>query len=286
MLDRVVAWGVASEFGFVFKTLLEELARENLEEYTKTFFKDAIQDELGLRQQETLEIALGRALKEFLQLVQQELEDADCSEAQLKQYIKPLRQFIHNRTVQVEVGKPFQDSVSDAGRLAAIWQELNLQALPDDFGWKQITKRYGKKVKAIQRESNELRSILDSQNLEAIQQNIKGIAGIVPDFDLMRYRVAIEKAYGYLRLDTFDTTGYSYSLKLWNMFVAQNVREVNEALPQVYELPKEHLERLKKSGQLEAVEIAPEILEQYKRAYAQRPTRSYQFSVKMRLINK
>ena len=272
-MKRLVTWGVASAFGFFFKEILEELAREDLEKYTKTFFKDAVQDWLGIRHQEILEIAFGQALKEFLQLMQVELEDADCSDAELKKYTNSLRQFIHNPTVQVELGKLFQDAVSDPGKLAQIWQELQLQPLPDFFDWQRIIKRYRRKIKAIQLESDELRSVLDKQNLQANQQNIEKLAE-VPDFDLMRYRAAIEKAYSYLRLDTFDTSGYSYNLKLWKMFVAQNVREVNEALPQIYELPIEHRERLKKSGQLEELEISPETLEHYKRTYALASSRS------------
>ncbi len=277
MLDRVVAWGVRNLFGFVFKTLLEELARNNLEKSTQNFFYKRLQNfpfAIGIRQQESLEIVFGQALKEFLLQVQQQLEDADLSEKEIQQYINPLRQFISDQNVQVELGKPFLDEVSDAGTLAEIWLELKLSPLPADFDWELLTKRYAKKAKAILQESDELYSIREPKNLAAIQKNTKEFAGIVPDFDLMRYRTEVQKAYGYLRLDNFDTSGYSYNLKLWNMFVAQNVREVNEALPQVYELPKEHIERLKKSGQLEDLEIGPEILEQYKRAYSQQASRS------------
>nr|WP_322686911.1 HEAT repeat domain-containing protein [Nostoc sp. DedQUE07]MDZ8133626.1 HEAT repeat domain-containing protein [Nostoc sp. DedQUE07] len=279
MLDWLVVWGVKNAFGFVFKTLLEKLAREDLKKYTQNFFAQILRNfpsDIGIRHKERLEIVFGQALKEFLLQVQQQLEDAELSEAELKQYIDSLQQFIHQEAALLELGKPFlPDAIPDADTLAAIWDELKLRPLPADFNWQSLTRRYTKKIKAILRESDELDFILNAQNIAVIQQNIQEIAGIVPDFDLMRYRAEIQKVYGHLRLDSFDTSGYSYSLKLWNMFVAQNVREVNEALPQVYELPKEHLERLQRSGQLEEdFDIQPEILEQYKRSYAQQSSRS------------
>ncbi|MEA5606367.1 NACHT domain-containing protein, partial [Nostoc sp. UHCC 0252] len=279
MLDWLVVWGVTNAFGFVFKTLLEKLAREDLKKYTQKFFDQILLNfpsGVGIRQKERLEIVFGQALKEFLLQVQQQLEDAELSEAELKQYIDSLQQFIHQETALLELGKPFlPDAIPDANTLTAIWDELKLRPLPADFNWQSLIRRYTKKIKAILRESDELDFILDAQNIAVIQQNIEEIAGIVPDFDLMRYRAEIQKVYGHLRLDSFDTSGYSYSLKLWNMFVAQNVREVNEALPQVYELPKEHRERLQRSGQLEEdFDIQPEILEQYKRSYAQQSSRS------------
>lgn len=57
------------------------------------------------------------------------------------------------------------------------------------------------------------------------------------------------------------------------MFVAQNVREVHQVLPQIYEIPKEHQKRLRESNQLEA-EISLEEWERYKQVYYQQQTYS------------
>jgi len=58
------------------------------------------------------------------------------------------------------------------------------------------------------------------------------------------------------------------------MFVPQNVRECQEFLPQVYEIPKEHGRRLRQSGQLDEAELAEAELEQYRRVYVEQPIRS------------
>ncbi|UKO97104.1 HEAT repeat domain-containing protein [Nostoc sp. UHCC 0870] len=274
MLERLVAWGVKNAFGLAFKTVLEQLAQQTSVASIKDFFSiplRGIVSSLGINQQETLEVLFGQALKEFLSQVQLQLEDADLSEADIKQYTQPLKIFLTQSRVQAELGKALiADILPDAEALSSMWMELNLPPLPDDFNWRSLIKRYTRKINVILGESPELSAILDRQNLLEIQQTNKAFADTLSNFDLLRYRAEIQKNYAHLRLDSFDTSGYSYNLKLWNIFVAQNVREVNEAAPKIYELPKEHLQRLKKLGQLEEdFDINSEVLEQYQKNYTQ-----------------
>jgi predicted NACHT family NTPase len=57
------------------------------------------------------------------------------------------------------------------------------------------------------------------------------------------------------------------------MFIPQNVRESQEFRPQLYEVPKEYLQQLKETGQLEA-EFSPEQFETVQRRYLEQPVRS------------
>src|SRR5919202_3357580 len=277
MLDWLAVWGVTSAVGLVFKPILEDLAKDASKDWAKDLMKDSLKNVLRLPSKEPVDIAAGKALKEFLQLIQDELEDADVSQAQLKEYIKPLKQFIQDKSVKEILGSAFKDDclVLDIATLAKAWYRLNLLALPDEFDWKQVGKRYLKKVKAVLGESDELRAILDSQKLEGIEQNTKELAGIVPEFDLRRYQEGIRERYANLNLDSLDASVYDYreKLKVWQVFIAQNVRECQEFLPQVYEIPKEHQKRLRESNQLEA-EVDPEEWERYKQIYYQQPVRS------------
>ena len=277
MLDWLAVWGVTSAVGLVFKPILEDLAKDATKDWAKDLMKDSLKNVLRLPSKEPVDIAAGKALKEFLQLVQDELEDAEISEVELKQYIKPLKQFIQDKSVKEVLGSAFKDDcqVLDAATLAKTWNHLNLLPLPDEFDWKQVGRRYLKKVKAIIRESDELRAILDSQKLEGIEKNTKELAGIVPEFDLSRYQEGLQERYANLNLDSLDTTVYDYreKLKVWQVFVAQNVRECQEYLPQVYEIPKEYQKRLRQSNELEA-EFNPQEWERYKQVYYQQPVRS------------
>jgi hypothetical protein len=277
MLDWLAVWGVSSAVGLVFKPILEDLAKDATKDWAKDLLKDSFKNVLRLPSKEPVDIAAGKALKEFLQLVQDELEDADLPEAELKQYIKPLKQFIKDKSVKEILGSAFKDDcqVLDAVTLAKTWTQLNLRSLPDGFEWERVAKRYLKKVKAIVRESDELRALLDSQKLEAIAQSTKELAGIAPEFDLRRYQEGLQERYGNLNLDSLDTSVYDYreKLKVWQVFIAQNVRECQEFLPQVYEIPKEHQRRLRESNELEA-DIDPQEWERYKQVYYQQPVRS------------
>ena len=282
-MDLLVVWGVAQAAGFVFKPILEELsknlgniAKDAAKDWTKDLFKGIPGNALKRLQKQDIDIAAGKALKEFLLLVQQELEDAEIEDDELKLFVKPFKTFIHNEDVKEILGSAFkyECEILNTKGLESKWYELDLPALPGEFDWKRIGKRYLKKVKAIIRDSDKLRVILDSQNIEAIKDNTKETAGIIPDFDLLGYQEAIKETYGKLKLESLDTTGYAYNeLKLWRMFIAQNVREVHEVLPKVHELPKEHLRRLRETQQAES-EIEAEDLERFKRIYFEQPIRS------------
>ncbi|MBW4562072.1 MAG: HEAT repeat domain-containing protein [Mojavia pulchra JT2-VF2] len=275
MMDWLIVWGVTQTVGFAFKPILEDLAKDAAKDWAKDLLKKIPSYVLQQFKQEDIAIAAGKALKEFFQLMQQELEDAEVSESDIEQYIQPLKQFISHKDVKVILGSAFEYNCEnlDTKTLENIWYSLDLLTLPTQFSWMQLGKRYVKKVKAIIRESDKLRSLLDSQNIESIEKNTKVFGGIIPAFDLQQYQEAIKERYSNLKLDSLDTTGsVSNELKLWRIFISQNVREVRELLPQIHEIPKEHQKRLKEAKQLGEVNL--EALEHYKRLYFEQPIRS------------
>ncbi len=132
------------------------------------------------------------------------------------------------------------------------WRVLDLPDLPEDFSWEIVCKRYVKKVNAIRLESEELRKAFDSENLKSIADGVARLVGAPPDFDLKKYREGILERYGNLDMESLDTTGSAYNaVRLWRMFIPQTVRERREFMPQMYEIPKEVQQRLRKSGEME-----------------------------------
>lgn len=235
MVDWLVLWGVTQVFGFAFKDVLVKLATAALEDYVKDFFKGSIKDLVDLAKEKPLKVAFGQALKEFLGLVQQELEDVEVDATELEQYANSLDQFVCAPAVLENFGKPFQEALGntsqadsqslDTAILAQTWNNLNLKTLPKNFDWERVAKRYKKKADSILRESKELRELLNAENLREMRKALEEIAPISPDFEFSRYRDGLITAYEKLKLDTLDTSGCNYSLQLWRMFVAQNVRE-------------------------------------------------------------
>ena len=277
MLDWLALWGLSSAGGYLAKEVISPLAKEALEDYTKDFFKESIKDYTGLSDQDTQKKLLVKALKAFVALMEKELKVADLSKQEIKQYTKPLKEYIKNQSVKAILGSAFNYGCKqiDTDTLAKTWVELKLLPLPEEFRWKYIGKQYLKQVQTIIKQSDKLRPIWDSQTLDAIAENTKATAGIIPDFNLREYQEAILESYGNLKLDSLDTDGSAYNqLKLWRIFIPQNVREVHDLMPEaIHELPKDYYQKVLESGQLEQ-EIDQKKLELAKYAYYQQPIKS------------
>lgn len=225
------------------------------------------------------------ALAEFVQLMEEDLKYSGFSKDDIKNYTLSIKHFIDNPDVKQILASAFKYDCQaiDTNKLQEIWlHHLNPS---DPFNWKTIGKKYLEKVKEIILEVDELQKIINLHNLEKTRQNTgitaentgitarntTEIAGIIPQFDLEPYQEAIRDRYGNLKLDNLDTTGYAYNeLKLWNIFIVQNVKEDNQVLSQ-HELPKEHLRRLRESNQVEVVE--EEELKRYKQIYFEQAIR-------------
>lgn len=185
----------------------------------KIFFKQCLSDSIGrITKKEPLQKATAEAIKKFLELLEEELKDVGLDESQLEQYIKPLEKFLKNKSVLEILGSAFDNNVKiiNTNKLATIGNQIN-PSLPDDFDWEVVAKKYKRKVKKIIGESDELRKILDSENLDKLTSQIE----IKPEFDLKKHQEGIRERYGNLRLDSLDTKGYAYNVKLWRMFIPQ-----------------------------------------------------------------
>jgi hypothetical protein len=72
------------------------------------------------------------------------------------------------------------------------------------------------------------------------------------DFDPEPYRKALLEQVNTLNFDMLDTSAAAYNaVRLWSIFVPQSVRACQSYYPQVLEMPKEHLQRLRQAGELD-----------------------------------
>jgi len=279
MAEPWITLGVFLLKDLVFKDVLLELGKGALEDYVKDFFKGCITGGIESAKAGVLKKALGEALQQFLKIVEDELEfECNLAGAQIRDnYQIPMGKFIRHQEVKPLLGTAFAKDCRriDSKQLAKIWRKHEPRAMPTEFDWERVAQQYVREVKRIIKQSPQLKALLELETLEAIEQNTQAIAGIIPDFNLKAYQEALQERYANLNLDSLDTSIYDYreKLKVWQVFVAQNVRECQEFLPQVYEIPKEHQRRLRESNELEA-EIDPEARERYKEIYYQQPVRS------------
>ncbi|MEQ8465797.1 NACHT domain-containing protein [Coleofasciculus sp. E1-EBD-02] len=274
-MELWTALGVSILNDLLLKDILLKLGKEALEDYVKDFFKDCIKTGVQSAQPDVLKKALGEALQQFLKLIEYELLFY-VTEAEVRDnYQIVIEQFIKDDDVKPLLGKAFEKDCRaiDANQLSTIWVQRYSPDMPTGFNWEEITKPYLKEVKSIVRNSPELKELLKLEILESIEQQGRENAGIPPDFNPTKYQEGLRERYSNLNLSSLDTTGCAYNqLKLWRLFIPQNVRQVHQGLPQVYELPKEHQRRLRESNQLDG-DVSLEELTEYKQVYSQQSIR-------------
>jgi predicted NACHT family NTPase len=239
-VEFLVLWGVGQVGSFLFKPVLEELAKlakDALDDYVKDFFNSSIGEVFDLAKETALKIAFGQALGEFLRLVQDQLEFWDVDDNDIRHYTASLKIFIGDREVRENLGKPFSKALGkalpdeslavDTVILMQKWESLGLHSLPDGFNWKRLAKLYRKRVEAIIQGSDNLREILNAENIKRIRESLEQLVPIGPDFNLSRYQEGLKTAYSRLKLDslTGNGSGSYYKLELWNMFVPQRVQD-------------------------------------------------------------
>lgn len=96
------------------------------------------------------------------------------------------------------------------------------------------------------------------------------------EFDTERYRAAVTQRFDKVNFEMLDSTGAYYSgVRLWSVFVPQSARECHQYNPRLLEIPKEHQERLLKSGDISEQELAnsQQHAEEMRREYFQQPFR-------------
>ncbi|MCM0594337.1 MAG: HEAT repeat domain-containing protein [Gloeotrichia echinulata DVL01] len=276
-IDWLAAWGVGTGVGFCFQPVMARFA-QNLSKNTSNYALDlALIEILGGFTQEEKNIFAGKAFTAFLKLVQKDLEDGGLSKSDIEQYNQPFKKFLDDETVTKILLSTFKQDceVINIKKLAAIWYQLNSSSsLPDDFNWKRVVKQYVKKVKEeIILDSPELVAILENQTFDNIKLYTQEIACIVADLNLQKYQLSLREQYENVKLYSLDAQSYTdKELKLSQIFIPQNVREIFQVVPQVYEQPKEHFRRLIESNQ-KVAEIAEE-LEGYKRIYVEQQIHS------------
>ncbi|NCS17441.1 MAG: DUF1257 domain-containing protein [Microcystis aeruginosa G13-12] len=256
MIDWLIVWGVTQAAGSLVRSVMQELAIEGAKDYGKEFFKNSLGKVLHLPEKDVQKEAYGKAMKEFLELFQQQLEMANLEDDQIKNFEKPLKTFIKDDQVKPILGDAFDIDcqVLDTFTLAQSWQRLNLPPLPAEFNWEKLGKFYLRKTKEIIENSEKLRAVFLVKLQDRDSQNIQEIAGVKTDYNLDNYGEGLKKEYGHLKLECLDTTTYE-QIKLWRMFVPQNVRRCKQFIPQLYELPKEVLQELVDRGEITQAEL-------------------------------
>ncbi len=260
------------------ETVLVPLTKDFAKDFYKDFLKNSASKALYEQMPELFRKAILHSQKDFLVLFQEELEYHGWPKqiATRHELAEPLKAFLGDAKVAAFLGEAFDFEVKrlDGDFLREKWVALGDAALPKEFDWEQLTKNYLRKVKGLIREDEALSKQLELNYQERIKANTDELVGVGVDFDLAEYQESLKERFGSLSLDSLDTTGAAYdNLRLWKIFVAQDVRECAEFAPQMYELPKERLLELQAAGEIDPL-LSLDALEQQRRSYAEKPIES------------
>jgi tetratricopeptide (TPR) repeat protein len=269
-MEWLVLWGAKQLAGFAFGAVLEnlgtvlgDLTKGAGEDFVKDFFKDSLKSGIRRFQKDALAVVMGKAIAQFLYLVQQELEASGMRKADLQKYNPALQKFIRHKAVKSWLSKAFEPGCQalDGKSLRAVWSEMQLPDLPEEFSWGKIGRVYLNRVEDMIGESQELKELFATKQLVDINQTTQQLAGVVPDFDLERYCESLRDIYDRLKLNAVDITYSQYKVRLWSIFVPQNVREALP--PSMYEFPK----RLQQKPE----NVSPDEWEQYRQLFLEKP---------------
>jgi len=280
--DWLLIWGVTQATGALVKPVLEDFAKDVVKDSAKDYVKNCFGSVFKPLQKEAHEKALGKALKELVQLIDAELRNAGVPESQTEAWAGDVKQFIRTKGLQEALRQAFSSSncAVDGALLKQDWRQLpEPSPLPPDFDWDYVAKAFSRKLRALREEDGDLRQILQTQAAVETAAHTRQALGVQPDFHLQPYREALLERYANLHFDTLDMSGANYDgVKLWSVFVPQTVREAREYLPQLYEIPKEYLRRLVECGELDSeyAALAKELVEERRRAYLDQLPRSVQ----------
>ncbi|MEO0705838.1 MAG: NACHT domain-containing protein, partial [Cyanobacteria bacterium J06649_5] len=267
-----------SSLGAVLKETVGPLAKAAAEDWCKDRLKQGANAVIAQSAPSAMKKAVKQSLKNFIQLFGDELENCGLTRALVKHELaKPVGRLLADEAVITELCRAFETGVKgiDWQLLPAVWSTLSVpDNFPEEFEWEALARNYVRRVKGLVRKDEDLARQLELDQQRAIKESNEALVGVPVQFDLREYQESLKEKFGSLSLDSLDTTGAAYdSLRLWKIFVAQDVRECAEFAPQLYELPKERLLELQAAGEIDPL-LSLDALEQRRRRYAERPIES------------
>ena len=210
-----------------------------------------------------------------------ELDSAiDLPTITAKSYAKDLGAFLQHPSVQERLIEPLDGHTRlDGDLLSGIWASLNLIAIPEDFDWGRVARRYGDAIRSQALSDDKLRPVIVAlaglraaqaaeKNLAANTRAADAIERMAPQqraFDLGRYAMEIKREFGHLKLGSIDSdwARYENRIRLENVYVPQSAKP---ALPPI-DLTRDYRKLLKQEGRDQNVEQDEAAIELVRRKY-------------------
>ena len=203
-------------------------------------------DKVELAYQDAMEQAFGVCLEMLLQ----NIKGFGYSDDELKQYGSSLESFIQDKKISAEllrtVREPNRTDLPSPDVFRERWLAVGGQELPSDTLWNAVVVAYRRQATKRIIMSDDLRELLNAQNLQNLREMIERQGGVKVQVRLDRYSQRMRTKFSPVDLANLmpafaEDPG---RMVIRDVFVAQNVREN----PPPIEIPKDIVERFNKGG--------------------------------------
>lgn len=262
--------------------VLGNLAHEIIAGACKDHLKDKVKSVFGwlesLGQKDKVEPvyrdAMEQAYGSCLEMLLLNIKGFGYTDEELKQYGDSLRAFIRDGEVAEELVRflrePGRDDVPSPDMLRKRWAELGGHTLPTEMLWNQVVVAFRRQATKRMILSDELRELLNAQNLQELKELIKRQGGVKVQVRRDKYSQRMRTKFSPVDLANL-MPAYAEDpgrMVIRDVFVPQYVRED----PPPIEIPKDLAERLKKGGRADVDEdttedLATQQLEKLRAAY-------------------
>jgi hypothetical protein len=250
MLDPVTTPLLILVLGKIAHDVISEACKDHLKDKLKSFFgwleKLGQKDKVELAYQDAMEQAYGTCLEMLLV----NIKGFGYSNEELKQYKSSLEAFIKDDDVAGEllnaIREPGRNNSPSADVLSRRWNELGNETLPSDSLWPTIVAAFRRQATKRVILSNELRELLNAQNLEKLTELIERQGGVKVEVRRDKYSQRMRTKFAPVDLANLmpsfaDDPG---RLVIRDVFVPTSVVEN----PPPVEIPKDLVDDLLKRG--------------------------------------
>lgn len=119
-MEWLVVWGASQVAWSIFRPILEDLAKDVVKDTAKSYVGKWFKSVFSVVYSQSLAKATGFALKELLELIENELLDADLTKEQIRGLIPAVKQFIQQEAVGQAIESLFlkPEHLFDSGTFA------------------------------------------------------------------------------------------------------------------------------------------------------------------------
>lgn len=161
-IEWLVLWGAGKAVGKLVEPVLGDTVKDFAKDKTKAWLRGAAR----LIPHDEFLKAYGKALKELVEVIDEELISAGVVASQTEAWAKDIQEMLRTDTLRAVLPAAFTTSNGTVSgeALQRGWQQLREPTpLPPDFEWDFVAKAFNRRLRKLREDDADLRAILQTQ---------------------------------------------------------------------------------------------------------------------------